>query len=48
MELDASGGGMGLRCKRFALIANDGVVEYLGIDEKGVEASSAETVLAKL
>jgi len=48
MELDASGGGMGLRCKRFALIANDGVVEYLGIDEKGVEASSAETVLAQL
>ncbi|TLF49137.1 peroxiredoxin [Halomonas urmiana] len=48
MELDASGGGMGLRCKRFALIANDGVVEYLGIDAKGVEASSAETVLANL
>ncbi|MEQ6916417.1 peroxiredoxin [Halomonas aquatica] len=48
MELDASGGGMGLRSKRFALIADDGVVEYLGIDEKGVDASSAETVLEKL
>ena len=48
LELDASGGGMGTRCKRFALIANDGVVEYIGIDAKGVEESSAETVLENL
>lgn len=48
LELDASGGGMGLRCKRFALIADDGVVEYLGVDTKGVQESSAETVLGKL
>ncbi|PMR75753.1 peroxiredoxin [Billgrantia endophytica] len=47
-ELDASGGGMGLRSKRFALIANDGVVEYIGVDAKGVDKSSAETVLGKL
>ncbi|MBD3896868.1 peroxiredoxin [Halomonas sp. ML-15] len=47
-EMDASGGGMGIRSKRFALIANDGVVEYMGIDAKGVEQSSAETVLAQL
>ncbi|MFC2991346.1 peroxiredoxin [Halomonas tibetensis] len=47
-EMDASGGGMGIRSKRFALIANDGVVEYMGIDTKGVEKSSAETVLAQL
>ena len=48
LELDASGGGMGIRSKRFALIANDGVVEYLGVDTKGVQESSAETVLEKL
>ena len=48
LELDASGGGMGTRSKRFALIANDGVVEYLGVDAKGVQESSAETVLGKL
>ncbi len=48
LELDATGGGMGIRSKRFALIANDGVVEYLGVDAKGVEESSAETVLGKL
>ncbi|MBF7052933.1 peroxiredoxin [Halomonas sp. KAO] len=48
LELDASGGGMGTRCKRFAAIVNDGVVEYLGVDDKGVDKSSAETVMAKL
>ena len=48
LELDASGSGMGTRSKRFALIARDGVVEYLGVDTKGVKDSSAETVLEKL
>ncbi|MHB0777644.1 redoxin family protein [Halomonas sp. WWR20] len=48
LELDATGGGMGIRSKRFALIANDGVVEYLGVDAKGVEQSSAETILQHL
>ncbi|MDT0501581.1 MULTISPECIES: peroxiredoxin [unclassified Halomonas] len=48
LELDASGGGMGTRCKRFAAIVNDGVVEYLGVDDKGVDKSSAETVMAQL
>ncbi|MBB3189702.1 peroxiredoxin [Halomonas cerina] len=48
LELDASAGGMGMRCKRFALIANDGVVDYLGVDAKGVEQSSAETILEQL
>lgn len=48
LELDATGGGMGIRSKRFALIANDGVVEYLGVDAKGVDQSSAETVLEQL
>ncbi|KXS37780.1 MAG: redoxin domain protein [Halomonadaceae bacterium T82-2] len=48
LELDASGGGMGIRSKRFALIADDGVVTYLGVDSKGVDQSSAETVLGQL
>lgn len=48
LELDATGGGLGIRSKRFALIANDGVVEYLGVDAKGIDQSSAETVLAHL
>ncbi|MGM0915697.1 MAG: peroxiredoxin [Pseudomonadota bacterium] len=48
LEKDASGAGMGMRCQRFAMIVDDGVVKYLGIDAKGVEQSSAETVLAQL
>ncbi len=48
LDMDASGGGMGTRSKRFAMIVDDGVVEYLGVDAKGVDKSSAETVLGKL
>lgn len=48
LELDASGAGLGIRSQRFALIAEDGVVTYLGVDAKGVDKSSAETVLAEL
>jgi len=48
LEMDASGFGLGTRCKRFALVAEDGVVTYIGVDEKGVEKSSADTVLAHL
>ncbi|MCG7600100.1 peroxiredoxin [Halomonas sp. McH1-25] len=48
LEMDASGAGMGTRCKRFALIANDGVVEYIGVDPKGVQESSADSVLDRL
>lgn len=48
MELDASAGGMGIRSKRYALIADDGVVSYLGVDSKGVNDSSAEAVLEYL
>lgn len=50
MDKDASAGGMGVRSLRYAMIVNDGVVEYLGVDtERGViEASSADTVLSRL
>jgi peroxiredoxin len=48
LDMDASGGGMGIRSKRYAMIINDGVVEYVGVDDKGVDKSSAETVLEKL
>lgn len=48
VELDATAMGMGIRSQRFALIANDGVVEWLGVDAKGVDQSSAETLLGQL
>ncbi|HYW02964.1 MAG TPA: peroxiredoxin [Gammaproteobacteria bacterium] len=49
LELDASAMGMGMRSKRFALIADDGVVEWIDVDESGgVDRSSAEAVLRHL
>jgi len=48
LELDASGFGMGTRCKRFAMIVDDGVVSHLAVDAKGLEATSAEAILAQL
>jgi glutaredoxin/glutathione-dependent peroxiredoxin len=48
MELDVSGYGMGQRSKRYAMIVDNGVVKYLGVDDKGVEKSAAEAVLENL
>lgn len=48
LELDASGYGMGQRSKRYAMIIDDGVVKYLGVDAKGIEKSAADAVLAAL
>jgi peroxiredoxin len=46
--LDATGGGLGLRSKRYAMIVDNGTVTYLGVDTKGIEASSADAVMAAL
>lgn len=49
LELDVSSRGMGIRSRRFALIANNGVVEWLGIEDSGqFEKSSAEAILKAL
>jgi peroxiredoxin len=48
LSKDASAFQMGTRSQRYALIANDGVVELLNVDEKGIDKSSAETILAAL
>lgn len=49
LEMDASGYGMGLRSKRFALYADDGVVRKLFVEAPGeFKVSSAEHVLANL
>ena len=49
MEMDASGFGMGVRCKRFGMIDEDGTVTYVGVEEPGeIKASSAETMLEQL
>ncbi|KRG70667.1 peroxiredoxin [Pseudoxanthomonas dokdonensis] len=49
LEMDASGYGMGVRAKRFALYAEDGVVRQLFIEAPGeYKVSSAEHVLESI
>ena len=49
LELDLTGNGLGLRCQRFAMIVNDGNIEWMAIDEPGTfEATSAESLLENL
>jgi peroxiredoxin len=49
LEVDLTGGGLGIRSKRYAAILEDGVVTDLAVEESlGLEVSSAEAVLAKL
>ncbi|MBX9403346.1 peroxiredoxin [Lysobacter sp. BMK333-48F3] len=49
LELDASAYGMGIRAKRFALYAEDGVVKQLHVEAPGeYKVSSAEHLLASI
>ena len=49
LELDASGYGMGIRSKRYALYAEDGVVKHLFVEAPGeFRHSSAEHMLEQL
>lgn len=49
LERDLTAGGMGIRCYRFAMIVDDGVVQYLGVEASGkFEVSNVEAVLAQL
>lgn len=49
LEMDATGYGMGLRCKRFALYAEDGIVKQLFVEAPGeFRVSSAEHMLSQL
>ena len=49
LELDASGFGMGGRSQRYSLIAKDGVVESINVEEGGeFKVSSAQYMLDQL
>ena len=49
LELDLNARGMGWRSQRYALVAENGKVTHLGVEEPGgFEASKAETILAAL
>ena len=46
LEMDGSGFGLGARSQRFALIAENGVVNHLAVEEGGkLEVSSDEAIL---
>lgn len=49
LEMDGSELGLGLRCKRFAAIIDDGVITRLDVDESGaVDTSACGAVLGRL
>ena len=49
LDRDLTGGGMGIRCFRFAMLVDDGVVKYLGVEGSGeFGVSKAETLLGHL
>ena len=49
LELDGTGFGMGTRCKRMALIAENGVVTHLAVEPPGgIVVSAAEAILELL
>ena len=49
LDMDISKSGMGVRCKRFSLLAEDGVVKQLNVEQPGkFEVSDASTLLKQL
>lgn len=49
LELDLTGGGMGLRMKRFSMFVDDGVVKQLNVEAPSkFEVSGADTMLKQL
>jgi len=49
LELDLTARGMGVRCQRFSMLIEDGVVKSLNIEAPGkFEVSDAETMLKQL
>ena len=49
LELDLTARGMGVRCQRFSMLVQDGVVKTLNIEAPGkFEVSDAETMLKQL
>jgi glutaredoxin/glutathione-dependent peroxiredoxin len=49
LELDLAARGMGVRCQRFSMLVDDGVVKTLNIEAPGkFEVSGADTILRQL
>ena len=41
LALDLDAAGMGLRCKRFSMVVQDGVVESVNVDARAIESTTA-------
>jgi peroxiredoxin len=48
MTQDRTASGMGIRSQRYAMIVNDGTVQFIAIDEQDLEKTSSEAILAAL
>jgi peroxiredoxin len=49
LDRDLTDGGMGIRCFRFGMIVEDGIVSYIGVEGSGeFGVSKAETILEQL
>ena len=48
LELDLSEKCYGVRCQRFSMIVNNGIIEYLHFDKNGFGETSAERLLEDL
>lgn len=49
LDVDLTGGGLGVRSKRYAAVIKDGIVSNLAVEETlGLEVSSADAILAAL
>jgi peroxiredoxin len=49
LDVDLSARGMGIRCQRFSMLVENGIVKSLNVEAPGkFEVSDAETMLAKL
>jgi peroxiredoxin len=48
LGMDGTGAGLGQRCKRFAMVVEDGTVKKVSVDDKGLTETSAEAMLSEL
>ena len=48
LELDLTARGMGVRCQRFSMIVDDGIIQSINIDDGTFEKTSAEQALSDL
>lgn len=50
LDVDASGGGLGLRSKRYAMVVDDGVVKHVAVEDapSNITVSAADSVLQAL